>query len=77
MIRPQRMRSAKADWGKISIDLKAVYHAVIATDVKQRFAEFAQHWQGKYPSDDAAQRQNSDSSAHPARPGRPRPERFG
>src|SRR5262249_22433810 len=42
--------ACKADWGKITAELKGVYTAATIATAEQRFAEFAGTWRGKYPA---------------------------
>ncbi len=42
--------ASKADWAKITTQLKTVYNAPTVAAAEQRFAEFAGAWQTKYPA---------------------------
>jgi transposase-like protein len=42
--------ASKADWDKIARDLRSVYAAVSEHDAKERFVEFTETWDSKYPA---------------------------
>jgi putative transposase len=50
LVRNSLRYASKADWGKISAELKTIYTAATVPIAEDRFAEFAQRWQGKYPA---------------------------
>jgi len=50
MVRNSLRYASKADWGKISGQLKTIYTASTVGAAEQRFADFAQAWKGKYPA---------------------------
>ena len=50
LVRSSLRYASKADWGKITAELKVVYTAATVTVAEQRFAEFAATWRDKYPA---------------------------
>jgi len=50
LVRNSLRYASKADWGKISAQLKTIYHAPTVVAAEQRFTEFAADWRGKYPA---------------------------
>ncbi|MDQ1732313.1 MAG: putative transposase [Pseudonocardiales bacterium] len=50
LVRNSLRYASKADWGKISAQLKTVCNTVTVPAAEQRFAEFSQQWKGKYPA---------------------------
>jgi len=50
LVRNSLRYASKADWGKITAELKGVYHAATVAAAEQRFAEFAGTWRDKYPA---------------------------
>jgi transposase-like protein len=50
LVRSSLRYASKADWGKITAELKTVYTAATIAAAEQRFAEFAAAWRDKYPA---------------------------
>jgi len=50
LVRNSLRYASKADWGKISAQLKTIYHAPTVAAAEQRYAEFAAAPRGKYPA---------------------------
>jgi putative transposase len=50
LVRSSLRYASKADWGKITAELKGVYTAATVAAAEQRFAEFADAWRDKYPA---------------------------
>jgi putative transposase len=50
LVRSSLRYASKADWGKITAELKGVYTAATVAAAEQRFAEFAATWRDKYPA---------------------------
>jgi transposase-like protein len=50
LVRSSLRYASKADWAKITAQLKTVYTAATVAAAEQRFAEFAEIWRGKYPA---------------------------
>jgi putative transposase len=50
LVRNSLRYASKADWGKITGELKTIYTAATVAAAEERFAEFAQRWKPKYPA---------------------------
>jgi len=50
LVRNSLRYASKADWAKISAQLKTVYNASTVAAAEQRFADFAGQWRAKYPA---------------------------
>jgi transposase-like protein len=50
LVRNSLRYASKADWAKITAQLRSVYTAATVTAAETRFAEFAATWRGKYPA---------------------------
>jgi putative transposase len=50
LVRSSLRYASKADWSKITAELKGVYTAATVAAAEQRFAEFADTWRDKYPA---------------------------
>jgi len=50
LVRSSLRYASKADWAKITAELKGVYTAATVTVAETRFAEFADTWREKYPA---------------------------
>jgi putative transposase len=50
LVRSSLRYASKADWGKITAELKGVYTAATVAAAEARFAEFAASWRDKYPA---------------------------
>ena len=50
LVRSSVRYASKADWSKITAELKGVYTAATLAAAEQRFAEFAATWRDKYPA---------------------------
>lgn len=50
LVRSSLRYASKADWGKITAELKGVYTAATVAAAEARFAEFAATWRDKYPA---------------------------
>jgi transposase-like protein len=50
LVRSSLRYASKADWAKITAELKGVYTAATVAAAEQRFAEFAGAWRDKYPA---------------------------
>ena len=50
LVRSSLRYASKADWGKITAELKGVYTAATVAAAEARFAEFAGTWRDKYPA---------------------------
>lgn len=50
LVRLSLRYASKADWGKITAELKGVYAAATVAAAEARFAQFAATWRDKYPA---------------------------
>jgi putative transposase len=50
LVRSSLRYASKADWAKITAELKGVYTAATVAAAETRFAEFAGTWRDKYPA---------------------------
>jgi len=50
LVRSSLRYASKADWAKITAELKGVYTAATVTVAETRFVEFADTWREKYPA---------------------------
>jgi putative transposase len=50
LVRSSLRYASKADWGRITAELKGVYTAATVAAAEQRFADFAANWRNKYPA---------------------------
>lgn len=50
LVRNSLRYSSKADWQKITTQLRTIYTAATVAAAEERFAEFAERWRGKYPA---------------------------
>jgi transposase-like protein len=50
LVRNSLRYASKADWQKISTDLRAIYTSATVTAAEARFGEFCERWQNKYPA---------------------------